>query len=224
MRLNVGSGTKYLSGWTNVDKYAAEMGRKVDVTADMLHLPFDGSSVDSVLFLHVIEHVSQAEGVEALREIHRVLKPGGDVAVETPDKLKLLSLLKGIGPCLNPDANMVEGSRAATGPIHDAIDAPVFAGVKGALGGISGAKRIKGDWHQWLLAHAQPILEALEEDDITRVPLPPNMRPGEPHLFLWDAERLKASMEALGFTCRIEEPQWHGKRVWRDCRVVGVKA
>lgn len=222
MRLNIGSGHKYLNGWTNCDKYAKANGKRCDVECDMLALPWPDNSANEVLFLHVIEHVSQADGIKALQEIHRVLRPGCEVAVETPDRLKLMDLLRGHGPCFNPDANKVEGSRASTGPIYDG-PAPLLDGVKGALGGITGAKRIKGDWHQWLLAHAKPILEALEADDIARVPLPPSARPGEPHLFLWDAERLKAAMESVGFTCRMETPQWHGQRAWRDCRVVGVK-
>lgn len=50
-------------------------------------------SMDVVLFNHVIEHV--ANPAETLREIHRVLKPGGHLVIETPRYDTLMFQLMG---------------------------------------------------------------------------------------------------------------------------------
>jgi 2-polyprenyl-3-methyl-5-hydroxy-6-metoxy-1,4-benzoquinol methylase len=45
-------------------------------------IPYPDETFDAVLFCEVIEHVE--DDVAALREIHRVLKPGGRIVVSTP--------------------------------------------------------------------------------------------------------------------------------------------
>lgn len=52
----------------------------IPTTLEKASLP--DASADVVILLHVIEHVP--DPVATLREIHRVLKPGGHVVVETP--------------------------------------------------------------------------------------------------------------------------------------------
>ncbi len=218
MKLNLGCGWKYLEGgWTNCDLYA----EKVDVRCDVRALPFPDETADEVLFSHCIEHVTREEGVKTLREIHRVLRVGGSVAIETPDRLKLIELIKGRGP-KSKGLNVVEGTRAAQGLYYP--DAPkLLDGVKGAMGGISGTRQQKIDWHNWLKSRRNEILAAVEANDLSLMPLPERVNPGEAHLYLWDGEQLAAEMEAIGFAATIEEPQQHGCRTWRDCRVVGVK-
>jgi len=50
---------------------------------DSVKLPFDDQSFDILTSWHVIEHVADVE--ETLAEWHRVLRPGGIMALETPD-------------------------------------------------------------------------------------------------------------------------------------------
>ncbi|MEK7645838.1 MAG: class I SAM-dependent methyltransferase [Patescibacteria group bacterium] len=47
-------------------------------------LPFDNSSFDAVTMLAVFEHIEQHRLPQALREIYRVLKPGGVFILTTP--------------------------------------------------------------------------------------------------------------------------------------------
>jgi SAM-dependent methyltransferase len=54
----------------------------VDLVCDIRRLPFPDDSVDGVLSISVLEHVPDPEGV--LREVHRVLRPGGFVYSDVP--------------------------------------------------------------------------------------------------------------------------------------------
>ncbi len=50
--------------------------------ADALHLPFADHTFDTIICSEVLEHIPDYES--ALREIHRVLKPGGVLSVSVP--------------------------------------------------------------------------------------------------------------------------------------------
>lgn len=56
-------------------------------------LPFDGAIIDCVLFTDVIEHLLHSPK-QVLREIRRVLKPGGFCVVTTPNATRLTVRLK----------------------------------------------------------------------------------------------------------------------------------
>lgn len=76
-RLNLGSGSDSRSGYVNLDRIALP---EVDVagTLDPAALPFADGSFGLVLCVDVLEHVN---AVPALREIHRVLVPGGAAVI-----------------------------------------------------------------------------------------------------------------------------------------------
>jgi predicted SAM-dependent methyltransferase len=48
-------------------------------------LPFADACVDWVYAEHLVEHVSLTEGIGWLREVHRILAPGGLLRLTTPD-------------------------------------------------------------------------------------------------------------------------------------------
>jgi SAM-dependent methyltransferase len=62
--------------------------RRGDVTA----LEFDDASFDRILFGDVIEHLDPAQADLALREFHRVLRPGGKLVVHTAPNLLFLKV------------------------------------------------------------------------------------------------------------------------------------
>jgi SAM-dependent methyltransferase len=73
--LNLGSGSSDISPYvTNVDLFDYD---NVDLTCDVEDLPIRGDSVDVVINIALLEHVRNPE--EVVREIHRILKPGGIV-------------------------------------------------------------------------------------------------------------------------------------------------
>jgi SAM-dependent methyltransferase len=79
-RLNLGCGLDIRPGYVNVD-VAPLPG--VDVVHDLneLPLPLRDAAFDEVLCKDVLEHLDY---VPLLREIHRVLRPGGRLLVESP--------------------------------------------------------------------------------------------------------------------------------------------
>ena len=73
--LNIGSGNSpRQEGVVNVDMMDYE---NVDVVCDIHRLPFKDNSIDAVMSVAVLEHVREPALV--LEEVHRVLKPGGQV-------------------------------------------------------------------------------------------------------------------------------------------------
>jgi len=59
----------------------------VMVSADLLTLPFRAGCFDAVLCNHVLEHVDDDR--QAMREVHRVLRPGGWAILQVPIALAL---------------------------------------------------------------------------------------------------------------------------------------
>lgn len=80
VRVNLGSASQRFGvNMLNLDLIA---GPEVDIQGDLLLLPLADMSVDTVLCTGVLEHVCDPH--QAVAEIHRVLRPGGRVFIETP--------------------------------------------------------------------------------------------------------------------------------------------
>jgi len=57
-------------------------GRGVDYGCPMEQIPFPDASIDAVIANHVLEHVD--DDIVAMREVHRVLRPGGVAILSVP--------------------------------------------------------------------------------------------------------------------------------------------
>lgn len=88
VRINCGCGEWPIEGFVNIDATAAE---GVDLVAQLPPIPYPDDSVDEVVAVHFLEHLSFEDGAEFLRECYRVLKPGGLVAIVVPDTLLIMS-------------------------------------------------------------------------------------------------------------------------------------
>lgn len=103
MRLNIGSHNKKIDGFLSVDILPLE---HVDIVMDITEVPWTGEtknggvpeglgevfkgvfmndSVDEIVMIEVLEHISFYDTEKVLREMHRVLKPGGKLSIQVPD-------------------------------------------------------------------------------------------------------------------------------------------
>jgi predicted SAM-dependent methyltransferase len=86
VKLNLGCGTDYKTGWTNIDNNSDNNITKLDLSWDLREpLPFEENFVDFIYNEHFIEHLSVEEGQRFLGDCLRVLKPGGVIRIATPD-------------------------------------------------------------------------------------------------------------------------------------------
>jgi SAM-dependent methyltransferase len=82
-RLNLGCGPQPAAGWLNADR---EPVAGLDVRGDIcLGLPIDSASLDAVVAIHVLQDLAWGEIPKALREIGRILRPGGVLRLALPD-------------------------------------------------------------------------------------------------------------------------------------------
>jgi SAM-dependent methyltransferase len=80
--LHLGCGTKILPGCLNVDR-AKLPGVDLVVDLNRFPWPFRSGAWDKVVAHHVVEHLADTPRV--LREMHRVLKPGGICELRVPN-------------------------------------------------------------------------------------------------------------------------------------------
>lgn len=86
IKLNLGCGTNYFDGWINIDNNSDNNIAKLDLNFDLRNpLPFEENSVDFIYNEHFLEHLTVEEGLKALRDFKRVLKPGGVLRIAMPD-------------------------------------------------------------------------------------------------------------------------------------------
>lgn len=81
MKLNVGCGHDYLTGYLNIDVSADSLA---DVIMEAHDLKIDNCAVDEIVAAQLIEHLGFFKGKYFLAECFRVLRPGGTLRLETP--------------------------------------------------------------------------------------------------------------------------------------------
>jgi SAM-dependent methyltransferase len=83
LRLNLGCGQMYMSGYVNVDS-SPTFAPRADVRFDIMELAhhYEENSVDEILIIHILEHFYVSEAADLLSQCLHVLKPGGRVVIE----------------------------------------------------------------------------------------------------------------------------------------------
>ena len=82
-RLNVGCGPHPAAGWVNADRQPAE---GIDICGDIRDgLALANDAVDCIAAIHFLQDLPWDSLAGALREMHRVLKPGGVLRLGLPD-------------------------------------------------------------------------------------------------------------------------------------------
>jgi predicted SAM-dependent methyltransferase len=88
-RLHLGCGKRHISGWLNIDL----SGSDYDIDLASGRLPWRSSVFDTVVSQHLIEHLElERELLPLLGEVYRVMKPGGDLWISTPDMEKIAQI------------------------------------------------------------------------------------------------------------------------------------
>ena len=149
IRLNLGCGIYIKKGWINVDKYidiealkkhetyytyaVYEKGAKF-VSADIGQLPFSDNYADVVEMSQVIEHFPMRQIVAYMKEVYRVLKPGGKLYITAPSFNGVAAAWMEMiaNPPFNLDAfidlaEVVYGNQLCEGESHRCPITPEFA-------------------------------------------------------------------------------------------------
>lgn len=86
VKLNIGCGTDYKDGWINIDNNSDDNIEKLDLNWDLRNpLPFKDGSIDYIFNEHFIEHLTVEESQQAIKDLMRVLKPGGVMRIAMPN-------------------------------------------------------------------------------------------------------------------------------------------
>lgn len=62
-------------------------------SGDLLSLPYENETFDTVLLISILEHIKPDEQKVAMNEIHRVLKPGGQMVYGVPVERPLMAFV-----------------------------------------------------------------------------------------------------------------------------------
>lgn len=81
LKLNIGSGDHITEGFINVDKY----NPLAEANWDAGHLQLNDNTVALIVCVQTFEHFGYHEALPIIREWYRVLKPGGQAHIVTPD-------------------------------------------------------------------------------------------------------------------------------------------
>ena len=82
MMLNIGSGNRNVQvGYTTLD---ANLAMEPDIVARVPAIPLSDDSCEAVYCSHLIEHLSNEEASELIRETWRVLAPGAEAVFIAP--------------------------------------------------------------------------------------------------------------------------------------------
>jgi len=95
-RLQIGAGPLSIPGWLNSDLIAADIYLDVSRT-----VPLPSASFSYVFGEHLIEHLSEPTAESLLRELHRILRPGGVLRLTTPDLQKIIAIYEDRNPVVS---------------------------------------------------------------------------------------------------------------------------
>ena len=97
LKINLCCGGNYREGYLNVDFSDLRSDKesiKVDLNFDVRKkLPWDDNSVSEIVFRESLEHFNRWDGLNILKEIYRVLKPGGKLDLTVPPAQKQMKIL-----------------------------------------------------------------------------------------------------------------------------------
>lgn len=84
MKLNLGSHAKTLKGYISVDALPLP---EIDVVHNLTNFPYpwEDDSIEEIVMVEVLEHISWRDTVNVLKECYRILEPKGKIHIQVPD-------------------------------------------------------------------------------------------------------------------------------------------
>lgn len=92
LKLNIGGGPRKIEGFTNVDVLSWD--DKTDIIHDLsvFPYPFETESVDEIVMVEFLEHISFHKTTSVLRECHRILRSGCQMTIQVPDCGRMMEI------------------------------------------------------------------------------------------------------------------------------------
>lgn len=90
LKLQLGCGANILPGWLNTDSVPSPSADYLDFSK---RFPFGDNVFGAIFCEHTIEHIPKSQAQAMVREVHRVLRPGGAFRVVTPSLETLAQLI-----------------------------------------------------------------------------------------------------------------------------------
>jgi len=85
IKYNIGGGPKRINGFKNID--GLDWDGATDIKWNITDIPYDfaeDDSVDEIVSIECLEHISWRETLNVLKEWRRMLKPGGRITIQVP--------------------------------------------------------------------------------------------------------------------------------------------
>lgn len=89
VKLHLGCGHQKFDNYINIDGEYMSYDPAIIIHDITQPFPLDDNCVDEILTVHVVEHLSRQYPPIIFKEFYRICKPGGFVATEWPDLLKM---------------------------------------------------------------------------------------------------------------------------------------
>jgi len=94
IKYNMGAGPKRVDGFLSVDSLKWGQGL-TDIIWDLTVVPYEFAepdSADEILAIEFLEHISFRDTMKVLTEWYRILKPGGKVSIQVPDRGSMMKM------------------------------------------------------------------------------------------------------------------------------------
>jgi len=95
-KLHLGCGSNIKEGYLNTDIYK---GSGIDEIFSMSDIPYKDDSFEEIYCEHALEHLDHYEALEAIKEMNRILQPGGKLILKIPNLEECLKNLLSVESC-----------------------------------------------------------------------------------------------------------------------------